>query len=117
VQLGEPGADPGAVGLGGGVVRVGREVFEFEDLGGLRGLDPGDPGLERVLLRLAVGGGLGVGGGSWAASSAARPGPNTRVAKNPPTTLSRRVSAAWTVRGWSGWSAACLGLAQLCGHR
>src|SRR5262249_6287424 len=63
VQLGEPGADPGAVGLGGGVVRVGGKVFEFEDLGVLRGLDPGDPGLDCVLLGLAVGGGSGVGGG------------------------------------------------------
>jgi len=54
VEFGEPGADPGAVGLGGGVVGVGGEVFEFEDLGVLRGLDPGDSGLEGLLPSFAI---------------------------------------------------------------
>jgi len=55
--------------------------------------------------------------GSWAARSPARPGPKMRVAKNWPTTWSSRASGAWTVRGWSGWLAACLGVAGLWGHR
>ena len=117
VQVGEPGADPGAHRGGSGVGRVGGQVFQFEDLGVLRGLDPPDPGLEP--------GGLGVPwaaasasvAGSCAASRAARPGPKIRVAKNRPMIWSSRVSGAWTVRGWSGWSAACLGVAGLCGHR
>jgi hypothetical protein len=46
VQVGEAGADAGAHGGGCGVGRVGGELFEFEDLGVLRGLDP-----HRVLVR------------------------------------------------------------------
>jgi hypothetical protein len=57
VQFGEPGADPGAVGLAGGVVGVGGDVFEFQDLGVLRGLDPGDAGFQGLLLGVAVGDG------------------------------------------------------------
>jgi len=60
VEFGEPGADAGAVCLGGGVVRVGGQLFQFDDLGVLRGLDPG---LKRGFLRVTVGDGLGVGGG------------------------------------------------------
>ena len=37
VEVGEPGADPAAHRGGGGVGRVGGELFEFEDAGVLRG--------------------------------------------------------------------------------
>lgn len=53
VELGEPGADTGPVGLVGGVVGVGGDVFEFEDLGVLRGFDPGDAGFEGCLVGVA----------------------------------------------------------------
>jgi len=62
VQVGEAGADPGAHGGGGGVGRVGGELFEFEDLGVLRGLDPLDAGLEPGGLGITVGGGVSVSG-------------------------------------------------------
>ena len=39
VQVGEPGADPAAQRGGGGVGRVGGELFEFEDAGVLGGVD------------------------------------------------------------------------------
>ena len=60
VEFGESGADAGAVGLGGGVA---GQLFQFDHLGVLRGLDPGDPGAQSGLLGVAVGGGLGVAGG------------------------------------------------------
>jgi hypothetical protein len=60
---------------------------------------------------------------SWASRSAdaaasvarraARSGPKIRAAKNGAVMRSRRSSGTWTERGWSGWSAACLGLAHL----
>lgn len=50
MQLGEPGTDPDSVGLVGGVAGVGGDVFQFQDLGVLRGLDPGDAAL-RVASR------------------------------------------------------------------
>jgi hypothetical protein len=62
VQFGEAGADAGAVCLSGGVAGVGGQLFQFDDLGVLRGLDPGDPGAQGALLGVAVGDGLGVGG-------------------------------------------------------
>ncbi len=63
VEVGEAGADAGAHGGGCGVGGVGGERFEFEDLGVLRGLDPLDAGLEPGGLGIAVGYGVGVGGG------------------------------------------------------
>ena len=81
VEFGEASADAGAVGLGGWVGRVGGQIFQFQDLGVLRGLDPGDPGFEGGFLGVPVGGSGGVGGGDWAASRAARSGPKIRVAK------------------------------------
>jgi hypothetical protein len=62
VQFGEPGADPGAVGLVGGVTGFCGDVFQFDDLGVLRGFDPGDPGVEGFFLGVPVGG-CGCGGG------------------------------------------------------
>ena len=63
VEVGDPGADPGAHRGGRGVGRVGGQLFEFEDLGVLRGLDPPDPGLQLRGLGIArrVGVGVGVG--------------------------------------------------------
>jgi hypothetical protein len=43
-------------------VSAGLELFEFEDLGVLGGLDPLDAGLEPGGLGITVGGGVGVGG-------------------------------------------------------
>ena len=40
MQLGEPGADPATHRGDRGVGRVGGQLFQFEDLGVLRGLDP-----------------------------------------------------------------------------
>jgi hypothetical protein len=63
VEFGEPGADAGAVGLGGGVAGVGGQVVEFADLGFLGVVDPLYPGRERGYMGVAVGGCGGVGGG------------------------------------------------------
>jgi hypothetical protein len=60
VEFGETGADAGPVGLGGGVAGVGGEVFHFQDLRVLRGLDAGGEG---GMLGVVVGGCGGVGGG------------------------------------------------------
>ncbi len=63
VELGEPGGDPGAHRGGGGVARVGRELFQGEDLGVLRGVDLLEPGTEGAGAGVAVGCCSGVGGG------------------------------------------------------
>ena len=62
MQVGEPGADPAAQRGGGGVGRVGGELFEFEDAGVLGGLELLQPGLDGGGGGVAVGGRGGVGG-------------------------------------------------------
>jgi hypothetical protein len=63
VQFGEPGGDAGAHRGRGGVVRVGGELFQGQDLGVLRGLELLEPGLEGRCLGVAVRGGGGELGG------------------------------------------------------
>ena len=64
VELGEPGADPGAHRGGGGVGRGRRGVLRVPRMQEFwRGLDPLEPGGQGGGLGVAVGGGGGVGGG------------------------------------------------------
>ena len=87
---------------------VAGEFFEFEDVGVLRGLDPADAGLDGGGVGIPVGGGLGVGGGEQGGAFGAEdPG-----SEEPADDLVQEEFGAWTVRGWSVWSAACLGGAQ-----
>ena len=117
VQVGEPGADAGAHRGGGGVGRVGGQVFQFEDLGVLRGLDPLDPGLQPGGLGVLLGGGVGVGGGELArqelgAAGAEDPGGEERPGDAVEQGLGG-LDGARVVR----MAGACLGVAGLCGHR
>ena len=86
VEFGEPGADAGPVGLGGrvvGVGGVGGEFFQFQDLGVLRGFDPGDPGRERGVLGVPVGGGRRVGGGELGREQGGAAGAEDPVGEEP----------------------------------
>jgi hypothetical protein len=63
VELGEPVGDPGPHGRGGGVGRVGGDLFQAEDLGVLRGVELLEPGGQGRGLGVAVGLGRLVGSG------------------------------------------------------
>ena len=100
-QLGEPGADAVAEGLGGGVGRI-DGGFQFGDQGAFGHVDLGELLTEAVgppLAALVLGGGAG--GEGVAASMAARPGPNTRSVKNRVRASIMRSSPTLTVR-WLG---------------
>ena len=107
VEFGEPVADAGAHGGGGRAV---GDVFQRPDLRVLLGVQFLDGGAQRGGFGVAAGGGLGVGGGSWAARNSARPGPKMRSKKNFAAIASSRCSGACTVRGWSGAAARWRGL-------
>jgi hypothetical protein len=102
VEFGEPGDDPGSHAGRCGVGRLGRELFQADDLGVLRGVELLDPGGQGSPLLVAAGLGVGVGGGELGGEQRGPAEADDVLGEEQGDDLVQLLSRGFTVWGWPG---------------